>query len=44
MKKCFHYRQDGTDKSVLCPLQQQIQNDDRFSELQEKRKCEFLKG
>lgn len=36
MKKYLQCKLDGTDKSVLHLLQHQIQNDDCFSELQEK--------
>lgn len=41
MKKYFQYKLDGTDKSVLHSLQHQIQNDDCFSELQEKDSVHF---
>lgn len=43
MRKYFQYKLDGTDKSVLYSLPRQIQNDDCFSELQEKE-CSFLKS
>lgn len=41
MQKYFQYKLDGTDKSALHSLQHQIQNDDRFSELQEKDSVNF---
>ena len=43
MKKYLQCKLDGTDKLVLHSLQHQIQNDDCFSELQEKENVNFLK-